>query len=104
MKKTIATLIGLITSVICLHAFRIIQGSTITGRVNPPGEIEAIWAFNNVDTIKSIPSQGAFALTAKPGIWKVVIDAKPPFKDAIIENVEVKANQTTDLGEIRLQQ
>lgn len=104
MKKTFVTLIGIIACVICLHAFRIIQGSTITGRVNPPGEVETVWAFSNSDTIKGLLKEGAFALTAKPGLWKVIVDAKPPFRDAIIENVEVKANQTTDIGEIRLQQ
>ena len=104
MKKTIATLVGIIASVICLHAFRLIQGSTITGRVNPPGEVESIWGFSNADTIKGTLSEGGFALSAKPGMWKVVVDAKPPYRDAILENVEVKANQTTDLGEIRLQQ
>ena len=104
MKKTFVTLIGIIACVVCLHAFRIIQGSTITGRVNPPGEVDNIWAFSNTDTIRGTLAQGAFALTAKPGLWKVVIDAKPPFRDAIIENVEVKNNQTTDVGEIRLQQ
>lgn len=104
MKKTFVTLIGIIACVVCLHAFRIIQGSTITGRVNPPDEVETVWAFSNTDTIRGTLSQGAFALTAKPGLWKVVIDAKPPFRDAVIENVEVKNNQTTDLGEIRLLQ
>ena len=104
MKKTLVTFLSIIATVICLHAFRIIQGTTITGRVNPPEEVEAVWAFSNSDTLKGMLSQGAFAITAKPGTWRVVIDAKAPFRDVIIDKVEVKENQATDLGEIRLQQ
>jgi hypothetical protein len=46
---------------------------------------------------------GVFSLAAKPGLYKVVIDAIEPYKDAILENIEVKEGQTVDVGEIVLQ-
>jgi hypothetical protein len=63
-----------------------------------------VWAFSSADTLRGTISEGSFAIPAKPGLWKVVIDAKPPFRDVTLESVEVKTNQTTNLGEIRLQQ
>ncbi len=43
-------------------------------------------------------------LEAKPGIYKVIVDAKQPFKDVLIESVEVTSGKTTDLGEIKVSQ
>lgn len=104
MKKSFLPHLAILVMVVGLHAFRLIQGNGIIGRVTPPDEVEAVWAFSGSDTTRTTVQNGAFAIDVKTGIWKVVIDAKPPFRDVIFEKVEVKENQATDLGEIRLQQ
>jgi hypothetical protein len=44
-----------------------------------------------------------FSFSVKPGIYKVVVDAIEPYKDAVLENISVKEGQTVDVGEIMLQ-
>ena len=46
---------------------------------------------------------GAFSFDVKQGIYKVVIDAVEPYKDAVLENISVKDGQTVDVGEVVLQ-
>jgi hypothetical protein len=104
MKKTVITLIATLLTVAMLHAFRLMQSSSISGKVIPPDGSEMIWAISGRDSIKTNVINGSFVFTAKPGTWKIMVDAKEPFKDAVLERVDVKEGQNTDVGEIRLQQ
>jgi hypothetical protein len=38
-----------------------------------------------------------------PGSWKVIIDAKNPYKDVQLEKVDVTDGKPVDLGEIKLE-
>ena len=104
MKKTVFTLFATILTVAMLHAFRLMQSSSISGRIIPPTGSDIIWAISGTDSMKTSVINGAFVFTAKPGTWKIMVDAKEPFKDAVLEKVDVKEGQNTDVGEIRLQQ
>ena len=104
MKKTLFTLFATILTVAMLHAFRLMQSSSISGKIIPPDGAELVWAINGRDSMRTNVVNGAFVFTAKPGTWKVMINGKSPFKDAVLESVDVKEGQNTDLGEIRLQQ
>lgn len=104
MKKTIGTLLVTIVAIVCLHSFRASRDSAVTGKVIPPDGVEYIWAISGTDTLKTTATEGAFSLTLKPGTYKIVVDAKDPYQDAVIDPIEIKDGQNTDLGEIRLQQ
>jgi hypothetical protein len=105
MKKTFVTLIAVCATVISLHAFRSNQTTGIKGSILPAeATVSYVWAINGTDSIKVQPVKGSFALAVKAGTYKVVIDATDPYKDAVIEKVEVKEGQVTDLGEIKLMQ
>jgi hypothetical protein len=104
MKKTFVTLFATVATVVTLHSFRTIEDSSITGKVNPADGVEYVYAISGTDSLKTTATDGAFSITAKAGIYKVVVDAKDPYKDATYDNVEVKDGQNTDLGEINLQQ
>lgn len=104
MKRTFGTLAVLAATVVGLNSFNVFQGSSITGKVTPPDQVEYVWAISGTDSLKTTAENGSFALTLKPGSYKVVVDAKDPYKDAVMEAVEVKEGQATDLGEIKLQQ
>jgi len=104
MKKTAFTLSVTILTVAMLHAFRIMQNSSISGKIIPPDGSEIVWAINGRDSLRTTVVNGSFVFTAKPGTWKIFVDGKEPFKDAVLERVDVKEGQNTDLGEIRLQQ
>ena len=104
MKKTAFTLFATILMVAMLHAFRLMQSSSISGKIIPPEGSEIVWAIMGRDSIKTPVMSGAFVFTVKPGTWKIIVDGKEPFKDAVLEKVDVKEGQNTDVGEIRLQQ
>jgi hypothetical protein len=104
MKRTFGTLAFLAASVVGLNSFGIFQGSSVTGKVTPPDQVEYVWAISGTDSLKTTAENGSFALTLKAGSYKVVVDAKDPYKDAVLDSVQVKDGQVTDLGEIKLQQ
>ncbi len=103
MKKTMATLIVLIIAVASLHAVRVMQQSSIAGKISPSDGADVVVAINGTDSLKVKPSDGGFNFIVKPGSWKIWVDAKNPHKDVTLD-AEVKEGQITNLGEIKLQQ
>jgi len=103
MKKTGLTLAATILSVAALHSFKQGQTGSIGGSIVPQDGATVIWAIQNTDTVRTSPSSGQFSLQAKTGVWKVIVDAKEPYKDVMIENVQVNDGKETNVGEIRLQ-
>ncbi len=91
-----------LTAAAGLFAFTNLQ-SGITGKITPAEGAESVWAISGTDTVKGTLTADAFSIAVKPGTYKVVVDAKEPYKDAVVENLEVK-DQTLDIGEIQLQQ
>lgn len=103
MKRHILTCGILATSIAGILAFTVSQ-STITGKVTPADGATLVWAISGSDSTKAPISAGAFALQVKPGTYKILVDAKAPYKDVILENLEIKEGQPLDVGEIVLQQ
>jgi hypothetical protein len=93
-------LIVLLASFTLRHA----ASGSIKGSVTPATGATTAWAESMTDTLKSTVTDGSFEITdAKPGTYKVIIEAKPPFKMAVKDNVPVKDGQATDLGQIILE-
>lgn len=103
MKKMLIAILAL-AGIWGLQSSDILTESAITGKVIPPDGVVAVYAITRTDTLKATSAEGAFSISVKEGIYKIVIDAREPYKDAIIETVEAREGQNTDLGEIRLQQ
>jgi len=101
--KNGATLTATILLIAALHSFRSSQMGSIGGTITPPDGASYIWAIQNRDTVKAAPANGAFSLPVNNGVWKVMVDAKDPYKDVMIENIQVNDGKETNLGEIRLQ-
>ncbi|MET0637252.1 MAG: carboxypeptidase regulatory-like domain-containing protein [Chitinophagaceae bacterium] len=101
MKKKLVflglALVGLCTA----YAFRPMQPG-ITGKVSPADAAEMVWAISSTDSAKAGVSGGSFSLSVKPGTYRVVVDAKEPRKDVVLDNIEVK-DQPVDVGEIVIQ-
>jgi len=100
--KYIAPVLGL--AVISLFAFKNVQGGSIIGHITPPEGATMIWAVSISDTIKSeISPKGIFQINSlKPNTYKLMIEAKAPYKNTSKENVVV-TDVTTDVGEIVLE-
>lgn len=103
MKKTGLTLCATILAVVALHSFNSQRTGSITGSVVPPDGAILVWAIQAADTVKAAPANGIFTLTVKSGTWKVIVDAKEPYQDVMMENVQVNDGKETSLGEIKLQ-
>lgn len=105
MKKTRLTLTALSIVAAGLFAFKAITNGSVKGTVSPADAAVRAWAISGTDTLKTDVANGAFEIgDAKPGTYKLIIEAKAPYKNATKEGVEVKDGETTDLGEITLVQ
>jgi hypothetical protein len=76
----------------------------IVGKVNPLDAAEMVWVIGISDSLKMVPAQGQFFFDVKPGTYKLIVDAKNPYKDVLLENLQVKPDETLDVGEIPLKQ
>lgn len=104
MKNTKIGLSAVVASAAVLFAFSTFDGGSIKGKINPPEGASQVWAMSKTDTLKAGISQGMFEIVnAKPGTYKVYIDAVEPYKDVVKEGVQVSEGSTADLGEIPLQ-
>jgi hypothetical protein len=102
MKRLIIICGIIFLAMLALSAYHKIQTS-ISGRVIPVDGANVAWAISTKDSVTSNIVNGAFSFSVKPGIYRIIVDALEPYKDATVENVTVKEGQTVDVGEIVLQ-
>lgn len=88
---------------IVLFSFSLLS-SGIKGTISPAENAGNVWAISGKDSLKTAPVQGVFQFSdVKPGTYKVVVEAKAPYKNFVKEGVEVK-DGVLDLGKITLNQ
>ena len=106
MKNTRLAFIALfVILLIIISSFLKLPVGSIKGTVNPADAGLRAVAISNVDTSRSIINEGVFVITnVKQGNYTLIIEAKPPYKNAVRENVLVTEDGTTDVGEIKLSQ
>lgn len=104
MKLT-SVRIAVITAVAAgLFAFSNLRDGSIHGTVSPAEAGVNAWAESSTDTVKSPITNGSYEISGvKPGTYKVVIEAKPPYRNAAKDGVTVSDGQSTDAGEIQLE-
>ena len=78
--------------------------TVILGKVVPADGGELVWVLGEKDSLKSVLIDGNFQFDVRPGIYKLVVDAKQPYKDVMLDNLVVRADETLDVGEIVLKQ
>ena len=78
---------------------------SVKGTITPADSALNVWAISATDTFRSTVTNGFFEIkNVKPGTYKIMVEASAPFKNATKEQVVVKDNEQTDVGEIRLEQ
>jgi hypothetical protein len=88
-----------------LFAFKALVNGTVKGTVSPAEGAARVWVISSTDTLKAAINQGTFEIPdVKPGTYKVIIEAKPPYKNVAKDGVTVTDGQTSDVGEIKLAQ
>ena len=78
--------------------------TTVVGKVNPADAAEVVWLISKTDSLKTTTAMGVFAFDVKPGTYKLIIDAKDPSQDVLMDNLQVKEDEVLDVGEIPLKQ
>ena len=105
MKKLKIALVAFSIAASGLFAFnsRPLTGS-IRGSVSPADGASRVWAVSSSDTAAGNIQSGAFEIVvAKEGTYKVIVEAKPPYRNAAKDNVTVMNGQSTDVGVINLE-
>jgi len=105
MKHAKLKLAALTFAAAALFAFSGLRTGTIKGTVNPADGASNAWAVSSTDTLKASITEGTFTISDVPaGTYRVIIEAKPPYKNAAKDGVTVTDGQATDVGEIKLEQ
>jgi hypothetical protein len=87
-----------------LFAFAHLRVGSIRGSITPIDAGVRAWAESATDTLKAPIVNGAFEITnAKPGAYKIIIEAKPPYRNIAKDGLMVTDGQATDAGEITLE-
>jgi len=87
-----------------LLAFSLLRVGSIRGTITPVDAGVQAWAESATDTLKAPIVNGSFEITdAKPGAYKIVIEAKPPYRNIAKDGLMVTDGQATDAGEIKLE-
>jgi len=103
MEFTLFRLIATTIVVAGLFAFTHFKAGAIRGTVTPAeGGIRA-WAESATDTLRAPIVNGAYEIPdVKPGAYKIIIEAKPPYRNIAKDGIMVNDGQTADVGEIVL--
>jgi hypothetical protein len=93
-----------ILTLFIVSSFNKFTAGSIKGTVNPPDGAIRAWAISATDSLRSVVNEGVFVIPdAKPGNYNILIEAKPPYKNAVRDNILVNEGVATDLGEIKLE-
>jgi hypothetical protein len=94
----------LILSILVAFTTQQYSGS-IRGKVLPHNAALHVWAVSDGDTGRGVLQNGEFEIrNLKPGRYRLIIDARLPYKVTTKPDVIVNDSSNTDVGEIRLDQ
>jgi hypothetical protein len=104
MKKTKIALLALAISAAALLSFQKPATSIIKGTVTPAFYGVHAWAISEHDTLYTSISDGNFEFAInEPGTYRIVIEARSPYRHMAKDGIVVKEGQETDLGALSLQ-
>ena len=78
---------------------------TVMGNVNPAEAASRAWIFSATDTLTAeVESSGHFQISqVKPGNYRLLVEAKPPYRNSVKEGIRVADGAPTDVGTIEMQ-
>lgn len=77
----------------------------VTGNVNPPDAGLRAWIFSTTDTLTTqVENSGHFQISqVKPGNYRLLIEARPPYRNSVKDGIRVSEGAPTDIGTIEMQ-
>ena len=104
MKKTKLGIFSIAVIAASLFAFKGLEYGSVKGRVIPAEGALRAWILSAKDTFRTDIIGGAFEINyVKNGTYRLLIEAKPPYKNASKQGITVLEGNPIDVGEIRLQ-
>lgn len=105
MKKLNLNFVVIPALLVAIFAFTTIRSGGIQGKITPAEGIEKVLAVSGRDTLTAEINNNNIAFrNVKTGTYLLLIKAKAPYKDTLVENVAVIDSTVTDFGEIKLDQ
>ncbi len=107
MKTVRWNFVMLVCSVLVFSAFvRLpVAGGAIKGKIIPAEGASKAWIILGSDTTKIDIVSGLFEVSnLKAGIYSIIIETVVPYKPLAKTDIPVKEGDTTDIGEIKLEQ
>lgn len=87
-----------------LVGFRCMQTGSIRGTVSPAEGGVRVSAESPKDTLRAPIINGSYEIrNAKAGLYKIVVEARPPYQNATKDGIPVIDGQEADAGDIRLE-
>lgn len=103
MKKTRIAFLSLAIAASVLLSFRS-KPASIKGKITPAFYGIQAWAITETDTLYTTISDGSFEFpNAEPGVYRIIIEARSPYRHMAKDGIVVKDGQATDIGELSLQ-
>jgi len=105
IMKKISTALAVFTIAIAsfLVSFKNAPAPSIKGKVSPAWYAVQAWAIGETDTLYTTVTDGSFDFSnAKPGVYRIIIEARSPYRSMAKDGVIVKDGEATDL-ELSLQ-
>jgi hypothetical protein len=103
MKKIRMALPAFAIAVASLVSFKTSPAPSIKGKVTPANYAVRAWAITETDTLYTTIKDGNFEFpNARPGVYRIVIEALSPYRHMAKDGIVVKDGQATDV-ELSLQ-
>ena len=101
---SIRPVVFIILFIATCSASRPFQGSPVKGSIIPADAGTRAWVFSATDTAGAPVLQGNFMIeNVKPGNYTLMVQGKPPYRNAIKQGIIVTEGQLTDVGIIQMQ-
>jgi len=104
MKPGIVLTAFLLILIAMVFSFRKPAGGTVRGNIIPiEGALHA-FLFSKKDTISATITSGTFQFSnVVAGNYNLLVEAVPPYRNAVREGIRVADGEFTDAGQIELQ-
>jgi hypothetical protein len=105
IMKKISTALAVFTIVIAIFlvSFKNAPAPSLKGKVSPAWCAVQAWAISETDTLYTTVTDGSFDFSnAKPGVYRIIIEARSPYRSMAKDGVVVKEGEATDI-ELSLQ-
>ena len=104
MKRTRMALIGLSMAATALLSFHEHGATVLKGKVSPAFYAVNAWAISEHDTLYTSIDDGSFAFAVSdPGTYRIIVEARSPYRHIAKDGIVVREGQSTDIGELSLQ-